>query len=821
MFRSKFRHLVAIVVVSSAVVSFAAEVAHAAVGAGASVTFPTIVSVGQTGLPASITLSNFNTSPNDLDTNIVCNAGDAAPCPAGGQGITLIPSCGQFVGATCIVPDAGVFAISATATGRLGTACGSTTFAITVIDPTFGTVRFTPQPPGANVILPPLPSCTIDFTFSVVRTPTFDQDFPTPAIQTGQVLGHVQHNGVFSAQGIGTRSVTVLRAAAATLATTASADITLGAGSLTDTAVVSGRVNPVAGATVTFTLYGPDDATCGGAPIFAPAPVPQPVADGGVTSPPFTPTTAGTYRWIASYTGDANNAPVSGACNDANETVVVALAGPTIATTASAGTVVGGGTLTDSATVTGRVNPQAGATIDFRLYGPNDAACAGTPVFQSLTVAYPVAGGRVASAAFTPTTAGTYRWIASYSGDVNNAPVSGACNDANETVVVAPAGPTLATTASADISLGAGSVNDTVVVSGRVNPQAGATVTFTLFGPNNATCIGGPIFTSTVAYPVAGGPVASAAFTPTTAGTYRWIAGYSGDVNNAPVSGACNDANETTVVNLAVPTLATTASAGIVVGSGTLTDSATVTGRVNPQAGATIDFRLYGPNDAACAGTPVFQSLAVAYPVAGGTVTSAAFTPTTAGTYRWTASYSGDVNNTAVAGACNAANESVTVAQAVPSLVTTSSPNIVIGGQVTDTAVVSGRVNPQAGATVTFTLFGPGDTTCATTPIFQSTVAYPVAGGAVTSTPFTPVSAGTYRWRASYSGDANNAVVASPCNDANETVGVTPLFGAGAGLPATGAAVGPFLYLALLLSLTGCLLFGPTFLRWRRTTSPS
>jgi len=95
-----------------------------------------------------------------------------------------------------------------------------------------------------------------------------------------------------------------------------------------------------------------------------------------------------------------------------------------------------GGSLTDQATVTGRVNPLPGGTIDFRLYGPNDATCAGTPVFVSLAVDYPQAGGPVSSTAFTPTTTGTYRWIATYNGDANNAAVAGLCDATNETPIV-------------------------------------------------------------------------------------------------------------------------------------------------------------------------------------------------------------------------------------------------------------------------------------------------------------------------------------------------------------------------------------------------
>ena len=112
---------------------------------------------------------------------------------------------------------------------------------------------------------------------------------------------------------------------------------------------------------------------------------------------------------------------------------------PTIATATSADITLGAGTLSDTATVSGRVNPIAGATVSFRLYGPNDATCTGAAAFESLDVPLPVADGPVSSAAFTPTLPGTYRWIASYSGDANNAAVSGACNDPNETVTVLPA----------------------------------------------------------------------------------------------------------------------------------------------------------------------------------------------------------------------------------------------------------------------------------------------------------------------------------------------------------------------------------------------
>ncbi|MDP9464990.1 MAG: hypothetical protein M3P52_10225 [Actinomycetota bacterium] len=417
-------------------------IADAGLGAGATPSFPSVVTVGATSVPAAIQLENNNTTPNT--GSIVCNFGDAFPCPAGDPGITLIPSCGQlgeFSKCTSGGADPGVFQVSATATGDVDSDCPGLSFAVTLIDPEYGRLRFTPQPAGVHVVLPASGSvCKINFTFDVLKAPSVDQNSTTPGVQTVQVVDNTQHdNGSITASGRGTSNGTTVERATPTIATTASSTITVGSGQLVDSATVSGRVFPQEGATVDFRLYGPNDATCSGAPVFTSLGVPYPVAGGAVTSVAFTPTSVGTYRWVASYSGDVNNNAVSGACNDANETVTVSPATPTIATVASASITVGSGQLADSATVSGLVNPQPGATVDFRLYGPNDAICSGVPVFTSLGVPYPVAGGAVTSVAFTPTIDGDYRWVASYSGDVNNNAVSGACNDANETVTVSRA----------------------------------------------------------------------------------------------------------------------------------------------------------------------------------------------------------------------------------------------------------------------------------------------------------------------------------------------------------------------------------------------
>ena len=295
--------------------------AEAGVGASAVPSFPAAVTVGNAGVPASLELRNANNDADAGATNTVCNFGDGFPCPAGDPGITLIPACAQLGAfSACSGPEPGVFRISDTATGAAGTACAGMVFNVSLIDPATGQVRFTPQG-GAHVTLPAAGAvCRIGFTFSVLRAPTADQNPTLPAIQTVQVADNTQFTGALTASSRGTTQGMTVQKATPSLATTASGTITVG-GQLTDTAVVSGLVSP-AGGTVDFRLYGPDDAACERAPVFE-SPGRPLDATGTAVSAPFTPKAGGVYRWRAFYSGDANNNPVAGACNEANESTLV------------------------------------------------------------------------------------------------------------------------------------------------------------------------------------------------------------------------------------------------------------------------------------------------------------------------------------------------------------------------------------------------------------------------------------------------------------------------------------------------------------------
>ncbi|MCA1683694.1 MAG: hypothetical protein LC708_00980, partial [Actinobacteria bacterium] len=237
------------------------------------------------------------------------------------------------------------------------------------------------------------------------------------------------------------------------------------------------------------------------------------------------------YRWVASYSGDASNAPAGPtACADPLAATAVLRVTPTLATVASAGAV--GAPVFDTATLSGGVNPTG--TITFQLF--DNGTCTGPPRFANTKA---VAGNsNVVSDSFVLPAAGTYHFVVTYSGDANNNPVGPtACLDPLETVVAGRLPVSLTTVASPSVPAG-GVIFATATVGGGLNPTG--SMTFRLFGPDDTTCSGTPASTSTV--PVNGsGSYPSASFTATTPGTYRWVAAYSGDPNNAPAVTACGD----------------------------------------------------------------------------------------------------------------------------------------------------------------------------------------------------------------------------------------------------------------------------------------
>jgi hypothetical protein len=312
--------------------------------------------------------------------------------------------------------------------------------------------------------------------------------------------------------------------------------------------------------------------------------------------------------------------------------------------------------LNDSATLTEAglcANVVPTGTITFKLFGVNDQNCGGTPIFTN-TVPVNGAGTYNTSNGYTAGAGGTYHWTATYSGDVSNNSVSSICAD--EPVVIKT--PKITTTPNPSSGPVGTVLFDSATLSDGVNPTG--TITFKLFGPNNLTCSGDPIFTNIV--PVSGNGTYSttAGFHTTAAGIYNWVATYSGDPNNSSVSDVCgNEVVVITIIRISTKPIPSSARLGNVP---PLKDSAILADGVNPTG--SITFKLFDLSDPTCSGTPIFTNT-VSVNGNGTYSTSSGFTGAVAeGTYHWTATYSGDPNNNGVSSTC--ADEPVIITNKPP-----------------------------------------------------------------------------------------------------------------------------------------------------------
>lgn len=202
-------------------------------------------------------------------------------------------------------------------------------------------------------------------------------------------------------------------------------------------------------------------------------------------------------------------------------------------TTQAAGPVTLGDPISDTATLSG-ATADAGGTITFHLF--SDAACQ-NEIDTGLSPVPVNGNGNYNSGNYTPTAAGTYYWIAIYSGDLNNSSSANACGDPNESSVVTLPPSTISTAQSLF-------PQDSATVSATAGGTPTGSVTFTLFGPDNPTCSpsgAAAKYTETVTLSDGLASTSNTAFSVTsaTASTYKWVVVYGGDENHTGVTSAC------------------------------------------------------------------------------------------------------------------------------------------------------------------------------------------------------------------------------------------------------------------------------------------
>ncbi len=496
--------------------------------------------------------------------------------------------------------------------------------------------------------------------------------------------------------------------------------------------------SPAATGTIEFEVFAPGDTDC--ETPLSPGPGSATVAgEGTYPSGAIVTAAAGTYRWTAVYRDESLAELATEACVPAS---TVSQATPALSGAATAAATVGQA-ITNTVTLSAGFAPTG--TLTFRAFGPDDPTCAGPPAFERVeTVSgnVPYAPG----VEFKPPP-GLYLWMVAYSGDANNASSELPCGSESQASLVSKATPALTGIATSAATVGQ-AITNTVTLSAGFAPTG--TLTFRAFGPDDPTCAGPPAFerVETVSGNVPYAPEIE--FKPPP-GLYLWMVTYSGDANNASSELPCGSEGQRSAVGT-LPVTLTASATGATVG-GSMSAVATLANGAVP--GGQLTFKAFPPGDPTCTGAAAFSATV---PVAGNrTYGSGPFQPTRVGSYRWTVEYSGDSNHGATGAGCGTAAS--TVAKAAPSLTGSVGPRLRVGARFRDTAVLAGGFAPTG--TVTFRIFAPGDRSCAK-PAYVNTVR--VAGnGTVRSDPFIANRPGTYRFVATYSGDAANQAATEPC----------------------------------------------------------
>src|SRR5262249_15438418 len=243
-----------------------------------------------------------------------------------------------------------------------------------------------------------------DFTPSAVGT----------YLWTASYTGDQHNSSALTKCGDANESSTIVKASPG-LTTTATAGPVVVGGNIHDVAHLTGGFGTLGG-TITFQVFAPGDTNCTTPTAVPPSKTVN--GTGDYTSGDFATSAVGTYRWIAHYSGDANNNGFDTACNHAHQSSTIIKKSPSLSTNAGDDKVLGvnGSDLSDSATLSGATADATG-TITFHLYFGADCSPAnevtGSPVTNTLVNG----DGTYGSPAIHVTKAGTYRWVANYGGD--------------------------------------------------------------------------------------------------------------------------------------------------------------------------------------------------------------------------------------------------------------------------------------------------------------------------------------------------------------------------------------------------------------------
>jgi large repetitive protein len=401
----------------------------------------------------------------------------------------------------------------------------------------------------------------------------------------------------------------------------------------------------------------------------------------------YLPMAAGTYQWVASYSGDANNNSVA---TTGSESEVVSQGTPTVTASDLGGTYDG-----DSFPASGTATGVGGATVSgsfvFDYYVGSTAT--GTPTTTA------------------PTKAGTYTVVAAFrssdgnytAGPTDSNPLTFTIGQATPTVSVSDAGGTY----NGNSFPATDSVTGVSGTPGSTLEGVGLTLTY--YAASTAS----------------GTPLSGA---PSTAGTYTVVASFAGSTDYMDAS------NSTTfTINKATPKVTASDGDGTYNGN-PFPATATATGVGGASVSGNFAFTYYVGGSAS------------------GTGSSTA--PTNAGTYTVVAAFTSS-NTNYVTGPTDSAAVTFTIGQATPAVAATDAGGPANGSSYPASATATGVGGATVSGSFTFTYY-VGST----------------ASGSGSST--APSTAGTYTVVAAFT-STNSNYVTGPTDSAPVTFAITPV----------------------------------------------
>ena len=494
------------------------------------------------------------------------------------------------------------------------------------------------------------------------------------------------------------------------------------------------------------------------------------------------PLGAGNYSFQATYSGDDNFIGSTGPCEpfslgllDTSTATVVKDHDGNVVDAANPAAL--GSQVHDTATVSGQVGEIVPTgTVTYHLYSGLDCSV-DSEIGSGEQVT--LSGGNVPDSSETdPLQAGSYSYEAVYSGDTDYATSTGPCepfkvaqaSSSTDTVVNDHDGNVV--DAANPAALGS-QVHDTATVtSGNDSFTPSGTVTYHLY--SGLDCSVDSEIGSGEQVTLSGGNVPDSSETdPLQAGSYSYEAVYSGDDNFAGSTGPCEpfkvaqaSSSTDTVVKDHDGNVVDAANPAAL--GSQVHDTATVTsGNDSFTPSGTVTYHLYSGLD--CSVDSEIGS-GEQVTLSGGNVPDSSETdPLQAGSYSYQAVYSSDNNYATSTGPC----EPFKVAQASSStdtVVKDHDGNVVdaanpaaLGSQVHDTATVtSGNDSFTPSGTVTYHLYSGLD--CSVDSEIGSAEQVTLSGGNVPDSSETdPLAAGSYSYRAVYSGDGNFVASTGPC----------------------------------------------------------